>query len=278
MTEPAPAPVMNFAPRPSIEWSDVFEGIIDKAMQAANNAQPPRNYLGASRLGEECLRKLGYEFHRAPKDEGREFQGKTLRIFERGHTGEDLMAARLRLAGFELVTHKADGGQIGFKTGWNEARGCHTLSGHIDGVVTKAPYESGLATPALWENKILGEKSWNDTVKKGVRASKPVYFAQMQLYMSYLDLSANPGLFTAENGNTGQIYAERVPFDAAAAQAASDKGVKVVTSATPEELPRISETPTDYRCRFCDYSERCHGALTAALTTEPKAWSFGKPN
>lgn len=269
MTEP-----MNFAPRPSAEWAANFEGIIDAAMQAKNAAQPPRQYLGASRVGDDCLRKLAYEFHHTPKDEGREFKGRTLRIFERGHTGEDNMAARLRLAGFELVTHKADGGQIGFQTGWNEARQAFTLSGHIDGVVTAAPYASGLTVPALWENKVLGEKSFSDLVKKGVRASKPVYFVQMQLYMAYLDLAANPGLFTAENGNTGEIYAERVPFDVAAAQSASDRGVKVVTSQSPEEMPRCAKTATDFRCKFCDFPARCWGEPPAA---EASTWSFGKP-
>lgn len=243
--------VMNFAPRPSVEWADAFEGIIDAAMQADNAAQAPRNYLGASRLGEECTRKLAYEYHKVAKDEGREFKGRTLRIFERGHTGEDNMAARLRLAGFELVTHKPDGGQIGFVTAGGK------VAGHIDGVVTKAPYLSGLATPALWENKCVGEKSFSDLVKKGVRASKPVYFAQMQLYMAYLDLAEHPGLFTAENANTGQIYAERVPFDAAAAQAASDKGVRVVSTETPEEMPRIAKVATDFRCKMCDFPSRC---------------------
>lgn len=271
MTEP-----MNFTPRPSAEWAANFEGIIDAAMQAANAAQPPRRYLGASRVGDDCLRKLAYEFHGTPKDEGREFKGRTLRIFERGHTGEDNMAARLRLAGFTLVTHKADGHQIGFATGWNETRGCYTFSGHIDGVVTAAPYASGLAVPALWENKVLGEKSFSDTVKKGVRASKPVYFAQMQLYMAYLDLAENPALFTAENANTGEIYAERVPFDKAAAQAASDKGVKVVTTQAPEEMPRVSDKSTDFRCKWCDFAVRCHGAAPAAVHA-PTAWSFGKP-
>lgn len=271
---------MNFTPRPSADWAANFEAVIDKAMQAANAAQPSRNYLGASRVGDECLRKLAYEFHGVQKDEGREFKGRTLRIFERGHTGEDNMAGRLRLAGFTLVTHKADGvGQIGFATGWNAERKCFTFSGHIDGVVTQAPYEAGLQVPALWENKVLGEKSFNDLVKKGVRASKPVYFAQMQLYMAYLDLAEHPGLFTAENANTGEIYAERVPFDAAAAQNASDKGVKVVSSRAPEEMPRCAKVATDFRCKFCDFPARCWAeneqAIASADGNRPQ-WQFGK--
>jgi hypothetical protein len=240
---------MDFTPRPSAAFAAHFEGIIDRAMQAKNEAEPPRSYIGASRLGEECLRKLGFEFHQVPKDEP--FKGRTLRIFERGHTGEDAMARRLRLAGFELVTHRPDGEQIEFSTAGGR------IGGHLDGVVTAAPEEAGIACPALWENKVLGEKSFNDLAKKGLRASKPVYFVQMQLYMAYLDLAEHPGLFTAENGNTGEIYAERVPFDAAAAQAASDKGVRVVTASDPEELPRIATKATDFRCKFCDYAGSC---------------------
>jgi hypothetical protein len=267
---------MDFTPRPSAAFAAAFEQFIDAAMQAENAAQEPRNYIGASRLGEECLRKLGYEFHRAPKDEGREFKGRTLRIFERGHTGEEAMIRRLKLAGFTMVTERQDGGQIGFAT----ANG--KIAGHLDGVVTGGPDNIGGAPmryPALWENKVLGEKSFSDLVKKGVRASKPVYFAQMQLYMAYLDLADNPGLFTAENGNTGEIYAELVAFDRAAAQEASDKGVRVVTSANPEELPRVTGRSTDFRCKFCDYFARCW------LTVEPEPaserptimWSIGLP-
>lgn len=274
MTEP-----MNFAPRPSAAFAAAFEALIDEAMQAENAAQPPRKYLGGSRVGDDCLRKLAYEFHHAPKDEGCEFKGRTLRIFARGHANEDLMAERLRLAGFTLLTEKAGGGQFGFAVAWNEERQAYTFAGHLDGVITAAPYISGVTTPALWENKCLGDKGFNDLVKKGLRASKPVYFAQMQLYMAYLDLTEHPGLFTAENANTGEIYAERVAFDPAAAQAASDKGVQVVTSRSPEEMPRCAKVATDFRCKFCDYAKRCWAGGNAVTVPAGAAqWSFGKPD
>lgn len=267
---------MDFSPGPSAAFAASFEAIIDKAMQAENQAQPRRKYIGASRVGEECLRKLSFEYMHFPKDDGREFEGRTLRIFQRGHSNEDLMAARLRLAGFELVTHKPDGNQLGFATAWDAEAGAYRFSGHIDGVVTKAPYDSGVVCPALWENKCLGEKSFKDLVRKGVRASKPVYFAQMQLYMAYLELADNPALFTAENANTGEIYAERVPFDAAAAQEASDKGVKVVQTADPFELPRIAKTETDFRCKMCDFPQRCWAADKVAPVEAPTAWAWGE--
>jgi hypothetical protein len=265
---------MNFAPRPSAAFAEMFEGVIDRAMQAKQQAEPPRKYLGASRVGDDCLRKLAYEFHHVPKDEGCEFKGRTLRIFERGHANEDLMAARLRLAGFKLVTHKANGGQIGFAVAWNEQRQAFTFAGHLDGVVTEAPYETGVVCPALWENKCLGTSGFGDLSRKGLRASKPVYFAQMQLYMAYLELTEHPGLFTAECANTGEIYAEHVPFDAAAAQAASDTGVKVVTSQMPEEMPRCAKVATDHRCKFCDFPARCWDEKPSAPTTSG-GWKIG---
>lgn len=268
---------MDFTPKPSADWAANFEAIIDAAMQAKQQAEPKRSYIGASRIGDECLRKLGFEYHHAPKDDGREFSGRTLRIFERGHTGEDAMAARLRLAGFELVTEKADGKQIGFGTLWSEELQCYRFSGHIDGVITNAPYESGVAVPALWENKVLGDKSFKELLRLGVRAAKPVYYAQMQLYMAYLDLAEHPAIFTAENGNSGEIYAERVPFDAAAAQNASDRGVTVVQSRDPFELPRVAKAATDFRCKFCDYASRCWSEQEKpAESAASGGWRFGQ--
>lgn len=242
---------MDFTPFAGAGFAEAFERVIDDAMQAANKAETPRDYLGGSRLGEECERKLGYEYHRAPKDEGRDFSGRVLRIFERGHTGEDNMAARLRLAGFTLLTETKDGGQFG----WADAGG--RIKGHADGVVTAAPYAAGVATPCLWENKVLGNKGFNDVKRKGVQKSKPVYYAQCQLYMAFLELDENPALFTVENADTGELYAEKVTFDAAAAQEALDRGLRVVEAGSPEELPRCAAKPTDFRCKWCDYAKRC---------------------
>lgn len=41
--------------------SERIASLIDAAMQAENQAQTPRDYLGASRLGAVCERQLQYE-------------------------------------------------------------------------------------------------------------------------------------------------------------------------------------------------------------------------
>lgn len=222
---------------------------IDAALVAERDAQRPRDYLGASRIGEPCARRLVYEFTKTLVDPGKEFAGQTLRIFEAGHVFEDLAIRWLRSAGFDLRTQTREGGQFGFETAGGRIRG------HVDGVIVGGP-EIGLTWPVLWEHKALKASSWNDTAKKGVRASKPVYFAQMQIYMAYMALDA--ALFTALNKDTCELYHEHVPFDAAEAQALSDKAVGVLRAAQAGELlPRIAAHADFYLCRFCPFSARC---------------------
>ena len=228
---------------------------IDKALVTERDSQRPRDYLGASRIGEPCARRLVYEFTKTPVDPGKEFEGRTLRIFEAGHVFEDLAIRWLRQAGFDLRTEKRGGGQFGFETAGGRIRG------HVDGVIVGGP-NLEIFWPVLWEHKALKASSWNDTAKKGVRASKPVYFAQMQIYMAYMELEA--ALFTALNKDTCELYHEHVPFDAAAAQALSDKGVDVLRAADAGDLlPRVAAHADFYLCRFCPFGARC--------------WSEGQP-
>lgn len=61
---------------------------IDAALLAHHRLQPPRRYVSTSGLGRECLRQIQYDYLAVPKDDGREFEPSTLRIFEAGHRGE----------------------------------------------------------------------------------------------------------------------------------------------------------------------------------------------
>jgi hypothetical protein len=222
---------------------------IDAALTAERRDTPPRDYLGASRIGEPCSRRLVYEFSGAPPDEGKDFDGHALRIFAAGHLFEAMAVRWLRGADFDLRTVKRDGSQFGFSAAGGKFRG------HIDGVIVAGP-EAGVALPALWECKTLNAKSWNDLVKRGVALSKPLYYAQVQIYMAYMGLGNC--LFTAVNKDTQELYHEVVPFDAPHAQAMSDKAVAIIRAAEAHELlPRIAAAPDFYLCRFCPFSNRC---------------------
>ncbi|MEL6758715.1 MAG: PD-(D/E)XK nuclease family protein [Pseudomonadota bacterium] len=221
---------------------------IDDGLQRAQAESKPRSYLGASSIGAPCERKTQYNYMGVPKEEG--FSAKTLRIFARGHLGEDMMADWLRQAGYDLRTEKPDGRQFGFAS----ANG--KFKGHCDGIIHAGP---GLETPCIWENKCVGSKSWKAMDSKGVKDSKPEYYAQVQLYMSYLDLTAAPALFTALNMDDMQIYIELIKFDRKAAQAASDLAVSIIQDTEAGAMrPRVSKDPEFWLCRFCEYRGRCH--------------------
>jgi len=229
-----------------------FEALIDAGLQARVQQQARRPYLGASRLGVACERQLQYEYAGAPVDPGREFSGRLLRIFERGHRMEDAFAHWLRAAGFILKTEGKDGQQFGFSVAGGK------LQGHCDGVFVGGP--EGFAYPALWECKALGSKSWNDLAKKGLAASKPVYAAQVAIYQAYLGLHEHPAIFTAVNADSMEIYAERVPFDAALAQKMSDRAVRVIQATEAGELlPRAFAESSHVECKRCAYAQRCWG-------------------
>jgi hypothetical protein len=235
--------------RPAATVSASINAQIDAALVRGNRAQPPRNYLGASRIGEPCSRKLAYEITHTPKDAGRDFDGAILRVFDAGHRFEELTIDWLRAAGFDLRTRKRDGSQFGFSAAGGRLRG------HIDGVIVAGP-NIGLRWPALWEHKALNAKSWTDLVKRGLRASKPIYFAQAQIYMAYMEVGQT--LFTALNKNSQELFHEIVLFDPPEAQSLSDKAVDILCATEAGELPpRIAANADFYLCRNCEYAARC---------------------
>jgi hypothetical protein len=205
---------------------------IDEALLARHRLQAPRDYLGASRIGEPCARRLAYEYAHTPEDPDKAFTGQTLRA-----------------AGFELRTRRRDGGQFGFETAGGRIRG------HIDGVIVGGP-DVGVSWPALWEHKALKAKSWADVVKRGVELSKPVYYAQLQLYMAYMELEV--ALFTCLNKDTQELYHEKVGFLPHVAQGLSDKAVEIIRAAEANDLPpRIAASPDFHICRFCPFHSTC---------------------
>lgn len=252
--------MLDYNHRPGI--AERVNAAIDAALIAEREATPPRIYLGASRLGHDCERALQFEFAGAPKDDGADFGGQTLRIFEIGHQLEDLAIRWLRAAGLDLYTRKGnrpDGEQFGFSVASGRIRG------HVDGIIAAAPAPLAIVVPALWECKTMNAKNWRACVKDGVAVAKPVYAAQIALYQAYMEgtvpgISAHPALFTAINKDTAELHHELVPFDAGLAQRMSDRGVRILQATDAGELlPRIATNRDFFECRFCPWAARCWG-------------------
>lgn len=226
----------------------LINAILDEKLLEQRRNQQKRDYLGASMLGEDCARKVQLQYLKHET----EISAQNLRTFSIGHHLEDLIVDWLRLSGFSIDTRDENGEQFGFSVAGGK------IAGHVDGILKDSP--DCCRYPALWECKTMSNKSWNDTAKRGVLVSKPLYYVQVQLYMAYINLDENPCLFTALNKDTSELYHELVAFDAECAQRYSDRAVQIIKASESNELlPCISSDSSFYRCKMCGFHDECFG-------------------
>jgi len=212
-------------------------------------AEPPdesgRHYLGASSIGSECLRKIQFDWMVTSR-----YPSQTRDIFARGHFLEEVARQHLIRVGFKL----APPDKLAFSTADGLFRG------HADGILLAGPELPGMGYPCVWEHKGLGDKGWRSVERDGVEKAYPHYAAQIYLYQAYLDVTDHPALFSATNANTCERLHVLVPFDAAQAQAWSDRAVTVIEATRAGELlPRAYDDSKHWRCRSCGHTERCWG-------------------
>ncbi len=220
---------------------------VDMALDVRIASEPKRTYLGASIIGSECLRQIQLDWQEPVAPEPR-----LARIFARGHWVEKYTADLLHEAGFRIVRGQGVGIEFSQIGGY--------FRGHADGKIIAGPVTEGMGFPCIWECKGLGSRGWTQLEKYGLAKAYPHYADQVALYQAYLDLTDHPALFTACNMDTMEMLFLLVPFDAARAQAASDRAVTVVQATTAgEALPRIGADADDWRCRLCAHHQRCWG-------------------
>jgi hypothetical protein len=227
--------------------TDLSEQSVSKLINALiEQAEPPgentRNYLGASALASECLRKIQYDWMCDPQ-----FTARLKDIFDRGHWGEDLSRRHMIAAGFAFAPSE----RLKFIAAEGHFRG------HADGILISGPEVPALHYPCIWEHKCLKAKGWKAVERDGLTGLYASYAGQVVLYQAYLDCT-NPALFTVLNADTCERVHFLIPFDAALAQTMSDRAVTVIQATKAGELlPRITDDPDDWRCKMCGHRERC---------------------
>jgi hypothetical protein len=234
--------VLDFNP------ASLSETPLNIAINALIEAAEPREentrqYLGASSIGSECLRKVQYDWWVDP------IQVSRIRdIFRRGHLLEELSRQHLIRAGFKFASDK--------RLAFSAAGGL--FRGHADGIIIAGPELPGVGYPCVWEHKALSDKGWRALERDGIEKAYPQYAAQVWLYQVYLDVAEQPAIFTAVNAKTCERLHLLVSFDAAQAQAWSDRAVAVIEATRAGELlPRAYDDPKDWRCRVCSHHTRC---------------------
>ena len=222
--------------------------IVDSKILERYNTQEKRSYLGASSIGDECIRKVQLQY----MQKNQKVTAKQVRTFDIGHCLEDLIIQWLRIAGFDLKTRNENGEQFGFSAADGK------FAGHVDGIIISFPEEfpDKSTGVCLLEIKTMNNKSWNDTQKRGVLVSKPVYYSQVQLYLAYLELDRC--LFVALNKDTSDLYFEIIPFDPGMAQKYSDRAVQIIKATENNELlPCVSGDSSFFLCKMCGFRDYC---------------------
>jgi hypothetical protein len=210
-----------------------------------------RSHLGASLIGKDCERALWYDFRWVTPAR---HPGRLLRLFETGQREETRLVQNLRRIGATVLDVDPDTGRQ-FRV---QAHGGH-FGGSLDGVAINLP-----EAPKTWhvlEFKTHSAKSFTDLVAKMVRGSKPLHFAQMQIYLHLTGLTR--AMYLAVNKDTDDLYVERVEADPDFARRLLDKAGRVIFATTPPA--RISEDPSWYQCRLCDHAPVCHGGQASAV-------------
>lgn len=210
-----------------------------------------RPHLGASLIGNECERSLWYTFRWCTDNK---FDGRMLRLFERGHRTEFVFEAELKSIGVKLHTHDNNGNQFRI----DDFNG--HFSGSLDGAGIGFP-----EAPKTWhvtEFKTHNDKSFKELEAKGVEESKPLHYAQMQTYMGYTEMTRS--FYLAENKNDDSLYQERVKADPEVFARMKMKAERVIRAKEP--LEKMSYDVNHFKCKgykdpdkaMCDHYFLCH--------------------
>lgn len=218
--------------------NNLFSPTVDLIYSTYKNS-PPRPHLGASQIGAQCERALWYSYHHCKLPA---FSGRMLRLFETGKREEERIIRELRQAGVYVRDFGNDGGQIRFEMFGGK------FAGSIDGMVLGIP--EAPKTEHLLEIKTANDKSYKEMLKKGVEHSKPLHYAQMQVYMGAMDLKR--ALYVVVNKNTDEIYTERIEFDNRVYKLLLEKAERIVTSDTPLERNE------SFECKWCEFQKICN--------------------
>lgn len=215
-------------------------------------AQPQdhREHLGASIIGHPCERHiwLTHRWATTPR-----WDGRMLRLFDRGKREEAVVVEELRAIGVQLHVEES-GKQIE----------CRDASGHFGGSVDGVGlgFPEAPKTWAVLEVKTHSAKSFTELRKLGVAESKPQHYAQMQVYMGLLSLER--AMYFAVNKDNDEIYTEWVHFDQEAFVELLARARRVLDAKEPPA--KLSETPTHWQCKGCPHFKLCHQQAVAEIS------------
>lgn len=212
-----------------------------------------RSHLGASLIGDACNRKLWYGFRWVYH---KKHSGRQQRLFNRGHREEDRFIEWLKGCGFTVESHDLTK-PMNEKGEYPQIRisGCKGhFGGSLDSIIT-FPESYGVPFKVLGEYKTNGTgPAFTKLINDGCALAKEMHYTQQCVYGYKLNL--NYSLYLNICKNDDDLYTEVIKLDHNRGKQAEMKAERIIFSqAAPDKL---SNNPTCFECKFCDFSDVCH--------------------
>ncbi len=198
-----------------------------------------RDYIGASTIGNPCLRYIWYEYHFKEKENIIPPPPHLVLTWEIGKSLELLIIDWLRKAGIDISLCQ--------KT--LKSRNHDFFRGHVDAIWIKDGEEH-----AIIEIKTANNKNFNDFDKNGLKYWNRQYYCQLQSYMGMSGIKKTYVLVL--NKDTGKLCDELIEFDEFDYRELELKALIVYKEKEP--LPRVNSSPLWYQCKVCKYRKVCH--------------------
>ncbi len=194
----------------------------------------PRNYIGASSIGNPCERAIWYGLHRP---EAKEVSAQQRMTFEIGKILEKLIKELLRNSGLIIEDNLR-----------TQSEYYLFFQGYPDGFFN---YKN---SRYILEIKTANDSNFNTFKNKGLRLWNSQYYDQIQSYMGMSGV--HKCYLLAINKNTSELHYELILFDAERYEWLVAKAKRIGEAVI--EPPRINGSPSYFRCRMCFYKKICH--------------------
>lgn len=190
--------------------------------------------------GTECDRALWFVFRWACEPE--KVDGRKVSIFRTGDAWEERLVRDLEAIGVDV---------------YGQQDRMRLLAGHVRGKRDGA----GVGVPEapkkehLFEFKSSKASDFRDIVKRGVKDSKPLHYAQCQLGMHYFGLERC--LYLVVNKDTDERHSERIHYDLEYCAKLLARLEWIIEMDEPPA--RLCTKRDDFRGMFCRQAEVCWG-------------------
>ncbi len=213
-----------------------LKGIIDAAINVSRETS--RDYIGASQIGDACLRRIWYNYHGVS---GAPFSTKQQRTFSIGKKLETIVIDSLHDAGVDLILPHVSNHYLEF---FDED--IPYLRGHADAIIKDED--------AILEIKTAKDSSFKIFVNKGLKVWNFQYYTQIQCYMGMSH--KKKGYIVCINKDTSEVWDEEVQFSPEYYDGIKARALLVHSHDEP--LPKVNDSPFYYACKTCQFKEICH--------------------